>query len=88
LILISEYQKASACRAIPVDWPAAGLRKGNLMQPSICAPQHFDVLRELLARGMSYSQIADAINEKFGTCYTRSGAGAWGLAFRSVRMTG
>jgi GcrA cell cycle regulator len=41
---------------------------------------------------MSYSEIADAINEKFGTCYTRSatigrGRRMGGLAFRSVRMT-
>jgi GcrA cell cycle regulator len=42
------------------------------MQPSNWAPEHSDALRELLARGMSYSEIAGAINEKFGTCYTRN----------------
>jgi GcrA cell cycle regulator len=42
------------------------------MQPSNWAPEHSDALREFLTRGMSYSEIADAINEKFGTCYTRN----------------
>jgi GcrA cell cycle regulator len=42
------------------------------MQPSNWAPEHSNALREFLARGMSYSEIADAINEKFGTCYTRN----------------
>jgi GcrA cell cycle regulator len=42
------------------------------MQLSNWAPEHSDALRELLARGMSYAEIADAINEKFGTCYTRN----------------
>jgi GcrA cell cycle regulator len=42
------------------------------MQPSNWAPEHSDALREFLARGMSYSEIAGAINEKFGTCYTRN----------------
>ena len=35
-------------------------------------PEHSDALREFLMRGMSYSQIAVTINEKFGTCYTRN----------------
>jgi GcrA cell cycle regulator len=42
------------------------------MQPSNWAPEHSETLRELLARGMSYSEIADAINTKFGTCYSRN----------------
>ena len=42
------------------------------MQPSNWAPEHSDALREFLARGMSYSEVADAINKKFGTCYTRN----------------
>jgi GcrA cell cycle regulator len=44
------------------------------MQPSNWAPEHSEALRELVARGMSYSEIADAINAKFGTCYTRNAA--------------
>ncbi len=34
-------------------------------------PQHCDALREYLARGMSFSKIADAINVKFQTAYSR-----------------
>ncbi len=44
------------------------------MQSSNWAPEHSEALRELVARGMSYSEIADAINAKFGTCYTRNAA--------------
>ncbi|MBI5261335.1 MAG: hypothetical protein HY852_05890 [Bradyrhizobium sp.] len=44
------------------------------MEPSNWAPGHSDALRELLARGMSFSEAARAINEKFGTRYTRSAA--------------
>jgi GcrA cell cycle regulator len=38
------------------------------------APEHIDALREYLAKGMSFSQAADAINAKFRTDYTRSAA--------------
>ena len=36
------------------------------------APEHSDALREYLARGMSFSEIADAINTKFKTAYSRN----------------
>ena len=36
------------------------------------APEHTDALREYRARGMSFSEIADAVNEKFGTDYSRN----------------
>jgi GcrA cell cycle regulator len=39
------------------------------MQPSNWAPKHSDALREFLLRGMSYSEVAAAINAKFGTSY-------------------
>lgn len=42
------------------------------MQSSNWAPEHSEALREGLARGQSYSDIADAINAKFGTCYSRN----------------
>ena len=42
------------------------------MEPSNWAPAHSEALREYWARGMSYSEIADAINAKFGTCYSRN----------------
>jgi GcrA cell cycle regulator len=42
------------------------------MQSSDWAPQHSAALREYLARGLSYSEIANAINAKFGTDYTRN----------------
>jgi GcrA cell cycle regulator len=38
------------------------------------APEHIDALREFLAKGMSFSQAAGAINAKFRTDYTRSAA--------------
>jgi GcrA cell cycle regulator len=37
-------------------------------------PEHSNALREYLARGMSYSKIADAINANFKTAYSRSSA--------------
>jgi GcrA cell cycle regulator len=42
------------------------------MQSSNWAPEHSQALREYLAKGMSYSEIADAINSRFGTAYTRN----------------
>lgn len=39
------------------------------MEPNNWAPAHSEALREYWARGMFYSEIADAINAKFGTCY-------------------
>jgi GcrA cell cycle regulator len=44
------------------------------MQATNWAPEHSDALREYLAKGMSYSKAADAINAKFGTAYTRNAA--------------
>ena len=38
------------------------------------APEHSAALREYLARGMSFSEIADAINIKFKTAYSRNAA--------------
>jgi GcrA cell cycle regulator len=60
-------------RAIPVFRSAAPW-KGKSMQSGNWAPEHSDALREFLARGMSYSEVADAINAKFGTSYTRNAA--------------
>ena len=43
------------------------------MQSSGWAAEHCEALREYLARGgMSYSEIADAINATFGTWYSRN----------------
>jgi len=44
------------------------------MQSTNWAPEHSDALREYLAKGMSYSEIADAINAKFKTAYSRNAA--------------
>ena len=44
------------------------------MQSTNWAPEHSDALREYLVRGMSYSEIADAINAKFKTVYSRNAA--------------
>ena len=42
------------------------------MDPYNWAPEHCAALREYVARGMSYAEIADAINARFGTDYTRN----------------
>jgi GcrA cell cycle regulator len=42
------------------------------MQSTDWAPAHSDALRQFLAKGMSYAQIADAINAEFNTSYSRS----------------
>jgi GcrA cell cycle regulator len=44
------------------------------MQSTDWTPEHSEALREYLAKGMSYSQIAAAINAKFGTGYSRNAA--------------
>jgi GcrA cell cycle regulator len=42
------------------------------MEATNWAPEHSDALREYLARGMTFSEIAKAINSKFKTAYSRS----------------
>ena len=44
------------------------------MEPSNWAPEHSGALREYLALGMTYSEIARAINAKFNTHYSRNAA--------------
>jgi len=44
------------------------------MQATNWAPEHCDALREYHTKGMSYSEIANAINAKFGTAYSRNAA--------------
>jgi GcrA cell cycle regulator len=44
------------------------------MEPTDWAPEHSAALKEYLAQGMSYSEIARAINAKFDTCYSRNAA--------------
>jgi GcrA cell cycle regulator len=44
------------------------------MQSTNWAGVHSDALREYLAKGMSYAEIADAINAKFKTAYSRNAA--------------
>jgi GcrA cell cycle regulator len=42
------------------------------MEATNWAPEHSDALREFLARGMTFSEIAKAINSKFKTAYSRN----------------
>jgi GcrA cell cycle regulator len=42
------------------------------MQSTSWPPEHTKALRDYRASGMSYSEIAQAINAKFGTAYSRS----------------
>jgi GcrA cell cycle regulator len=65
LTFISEYPKLIAAMK-SAGW--------DRMQPTNWTPEHSDALREYLARGMSYSEIADAINAKFKTNYSRNAA--------------
>ena len=44
------------------------------MQANNWAPDHSAALREFLAAGMAFSAIAEALNQKFGTSYTRNAA--------------
>ena len=44
------------------------------MQSSNWAPPHCEALRELVRQGLFYSEIANAINAKFGTSYSRNAA--------------
>jgi GcrA cell cycle regulator len=44
------------------------------MQSNDWPPAHSEALRGYFARGMSYAAIADAINTKFRTSYTRNAA--------------
>ena len=42
------------------------------MEPTNWVPEHSDALREHLAKGLSFSQIAKAINSRFNTTYSRT----------------
>lgn len=42
------------------------------MQPTNWVPEHCNALRQYLSQGMSYSEIAEAINAQFGTEYSRN----------------
>jgi hypothetical protein len=44
------------------------------MQLFIWTPEHCQALREYRARGLSYGEIAQRLNAKFGTTYTRNAA--------------
>ena len=44
------------------------------MQSTNWAEEHSEALRKFLANGMSYSEIAEAINAKFNTAYSRNAA--------------
>ncbi|MCK1516837.1 hypothetical protein IVB22_30890 [Bradyrhizobium sp. 190] len=44
------------------------------MELSNWAPEHSDALREFIAKGMSFSEAAHAINSRFNTSYSRSAA--------------
>jgi GcrA cell cycle regulator len=49
-------------------------REKKRMQSTNWTPEHSNALREYLAKGMSYSEIAAAINAKFKTGYSRNAA--------------
>jgi GcrA cell cycle regulator len=44
------------------------------MQSTSWTPEHSSALQEHLAKGMSYAEVAEAINAKFNTAYTRHAA--------------
>ena len=51
---------------------SGGIGENKRMQSTDWSPEHSEALREHHAKGMSYSRIAQAINAKFGTTYSRS----------------
>jgi GcrA cell cycle regulator len=65
LIFVSEHPKLRRRRA------TSGKQAG-MMEATNWAPEHSDALRELFARGMTFSEIAKAINSKFKTKYSRN----------------
>jgi len=44
------------------------------VEPESWPPSHCEVLKEHVAKGLSYADAADAINARFGTAYSRSAA--------------
>jgi GcrA cell cycle regulator len=48
------------------------IRENKRMQLTDWPPEHSAALREYLVRGLSFSRIAQAINAKFKTAYSRS----------------
>jgi GcrA cell cycle regulator len=54
--------------------PATQESEKHRMQSTSWTPEHSSALREHLAKGMSYSEVAEAINAKFNTAYTRHAA--------------
>jgi GcrA cell cycle regulator len=54
--------------------PATQKSEKRRMQSTGWTPEHSNALREHLAKGMSYSEVAEAINAKFNTAYTRHAA--------------
>src|ERR1019366_4272532 len=54
--------------------PAMQESEKHRMQSTSWTPEHSSALQEYLAKGMSYSEIAEAINAKFNTAYTRHAA--------------
>jgi GcrA cell cycle regulator len=42
------------------------------MEPTNWAPEHSDALRDLLARRLSFSEVAAALNKRFNTAYSRN----------------
>src|SRR5258705_4923151 len=81
LTFYSEYQKLRGTVRRPRSERRETSGEGGPMQTN-WANEHLDALREYLARGMSYSEIAKAINAKFKTAYSRS------AAIGSARRTG
>jgi GcrA cell cycle regulator len=68
LTFASEYPKY-------IRWGAMEARTGSVEVEQVSwPPEHSQVLREYHAKGMSYSQIAKALNARFATAYTRNAA--------------
>src|SRR5437667_1493773 len=74
LTLISEYPKLVRLGGISFDLKPRPAQRQTIMQATNWAPEHCDALREYHTKGMSYSKIAEAINAKFGTVYSRNAA--------------
>jgi GcrA cell cycle regulator len=57
---------------MPLQGAGRQKEKERQVEPANWAPAHCAALRTYAAKNLSYSEIADAINLKFGTNYSRS----------------
>ena len=68
----SKWQGNDRITSSPRSSMTGSIRENKRMQLTDWPPEHSAALREYLVRGLSFSRIAQAINAKFKTAYSRS----------------